>query len=155
MAISKDQPMRPALIDLVDGYNGLQTGLEETNVVIGQLNRELGAEVERARESEQANARAIQDLASDVEAIPAMEYGAQNNIEVLAGGNATVNVSFPEAKESAPYVLVSLETAENDTTADCYAIITNVTNEGFNVRVHNKDTLNAIECTLYWIAIGE
>lgn len=155
MAISKEQPMRPALIDVVDDYDRLQSDLEDTNAVVGQLNSELATEIERAMAAEQANALAVSNLAQDFAAFPILEYGAQNSIEVLADDSTTASITFNEAKESAPYLLVSVETTENETEADCHGIITEVTNEGFEVRVQNKDALNTIEATIYWLAIGE
>lgn len=168
MAISKNQPMRPTLIDVVDGYDGLESSIEETNEVVGQLNQELGSEIERAKAAEHANASAIQNetqrasaaeqtLSDDIAAIPIIEYGAQNNIEILADDNNTVSITFADEKESTPYLLISLqcEETENVNSADCYAIITSVTNVGFTARIVNKDALNTIQVTIYWLAIGE
>lgn len=147
--------MRPALIDMIDDYGDLESSLEETNSVVGQLNAELGTEIERAKAAEQVNASSIQTLSDDLAAIPVFEYGAQNSIEILADDSETASVEFASEKESAPYVLISIQCGETENEADCYGIITDVNTTGFTVRLINKDELNTVEITLFWLAIGE
>lgn len=131
MAISKEQPMRPALIDVVDEFGNMQGGLETTIERIGALER-------------------------DYAAIPVFEYGSSPDNEVPLNSSIGVDIEFSEAKQSTPHVLISVECDETEDSpiSNCYGIIISATNTGFSVRVHNLDTVNAETVTINWLAIG-
>lgn len=145
MAISKEQPMRPTLIDVVDEFVNVQDNVESTNEVVEQLSQELGASIER-----------IGVLEQDYTAIPVFEYGSSPDNEVPLNSSIGIDIEFSEAKQNMPYVLISVECdeTENSSISNCYGIIISATNTGFSVRVHNLDTVNAKTVTINWLAIG-
>lgn len=189
MAISRTQPMRPAEIDLLEHMDSaegnieqLQDDLEETNRVVGELNSELGQEIDNRELADAALGTRIDDetlartqadtalgnrldtaeddietLQGDFAAIPVFEYGTSSDNEITAGSNAVIDIEFQEEKTSPPYVLISVECIEavESPVSNCYGIIVAVSNAGFSVRVYNLDTVNAETITINWLAIGE
>lgn len=154
MAISKQQPMRPGLVDAIDALNAAAPAIE-------QLGEDLAAETARAEAAEQANAEAIRIETAraraaeraNAEAIALFDYGITESLEIAAQTSSVIQIEFDEEKANVPTVLVTLENDEVTNPVNAYGIATNVYTTGFNVRVHNMD-VNSTNITINWLAIG-
>lgn len=160
MAMSKQQPMRPAEIELVDAMNTitdgvgqLQSDMEATNTVVGQLSSELGKAVDNLT----AQDARITVLEDDFATVPVLEFGSRSGVEIPAGSYVNVNIAFTSEKQSTPHVLFSIERDTELETAPVgiFAIITGVGVDEFTVYVKNNDTTNSETVNIIWLAIGD
>lgn len=180
------RPAEIDLLDHMESAEGnieqLQEDLEETNGVVEELNRELDQEIvnrqladtalgTRIDNETQTRARAdttlgnrldtaeddIRTLQNDFASIPVFEYGVSKNNAVPAASSIGVDITFADAKESTPYVFISVECAEVEESpvSNCYGIIISASTTGFSVRLHNIDSVNAETININWLAIGE
>lgn len=145
MAISKQQPMRPAEIELVDAVDGISDNLNDE---ISQreeadrtLHNEINAEIQNRIDGDNALQQSIIQEATlrnenDVElqknidaeqvarqlAVEAIqqqldkfEAGQQNDIQVIANNNTQITVTFDNPKTEKPIVIITLESTEDET----------------------------------------
>lgn len=169
MAISKTQPMREAEIELVDAMNAAQddvtalreasnelsSTLEETNTVVGQLNAEIGQEIDNRIAADSTLSNRLDAAEESITAFPIFEFGATEGEELQAGTSVGVDIEFTAAKEAIPHVLISVESDETEGyIAECSGVISNITLDGFSVRLHN-DSADTATIIINWLAIGE
>ena len=109
MAISKQQPMRPAEIELLNRINSL----------------------------------------------PYIEYGSEENLEVIANNNTVITVNFESEKTKAPIVLITLQNTDDGTNINAYAALKDVSTTSFQVRIYNLDGTNNQKLKVNWLAMGE
>lgn len=182
MAISKTQPMRPAEIELIETVNNLITGLENEVThrenAITVINNSI-QELETAINNESTNRvngdsklqRNIEttktELQQNIEAAKTeiqtmfknfteqLEWGSQDNIEVIANNNTVITVNFTEEKQEAPLVLITLQNNNGETAVNAYAALKDVSTTDFHVRIYNLDESNNQQMKVNWLAIGE
>lgn len=112
MAISKEQPMRPALIDVVEFANGQGSEIEELQdltaehtrqieditEVQAQYSEELQTEIERALEAEQALGLRADNLAGDIAAEEQARENADDALQDAIDGKQDMLVSGENIK---------------------------------------------------------
>ena len=138
MAISKQQPMREAEIELTDAMNTTQNDVNTLAQNLGNMGTR------------------ITNIENDIRALPVLEYGVSENNVVPAASSIGVDILFTDEKQSTPYVLVSVECVEGEESpiSNCYGIIISASTTGFSVRLHNLDSVNAETININWLAIG-
>lgn len=173
MAISKTQPMREAEIELVDAVNGTLDDISELTGALGQeianrtqadtaLGTRIDAEILARQQADTALANRLDAAEDDIDtlqinvaAFPVFEFGATEGDELQAGTSVGIDIEFAAAKEAIPYVLISVESDEAEGyIAECSGVISNITLNGFSVRLHNDSTDDAT-IVVNWLAIGE
>lgn len=171
MAISKQQPMRPAEIELVEDVNTLATGLAEEITQRETADRNLQGSIrslETSINDESTNRvngdatlqRNIETTKTELQTMfnefsNKFEWGSQDDIEVIANNNTVITVTFDQEKSEAPLVLITLQNNNGETALNAYAALRDVSTTEFHVRIYNLDESNNQQLKVNWLAIGE
>lgn len=84
-----------------------------------------------------------------------LEWGTQENIEVIADNNTVITVNFNRTKTKPPIVLITLQNDNGETAINAYAALKDVSTSDFHVRIYNLDTANNQQLKVNWLAIEE
>lgn len=84
-----------------------------------------------------------------------MEWGSQDEIEVIANNNTVITVTFNKEKKQAPIVLITLQNNDDSTNINAYAALKDVSETGFHVRIYNLNENDNQQMKVNWLAIGE
>lgn len=156
MAISKAQPMRPALIDAVDSINSGTSG-SGTLTVAFPLEVDSDGRVTLKYDdtslstSDAGVLRVIPALVDVIQSVPTIDHGTSNSITVPANSIATVDVSFI-AKVEVPIVFTSLQYAGSAGALSAY--VSSVSNSQASIVIRNDTSTDADDVTIDWLTIS-
>lgn len=161
MAISKQQPMRPALLETIDAVNSITPGgtisarvLEDGSVTTAKLatSAVTGAKVLDGEISEPKLSKGVQDMLTFLSTVPEIDFGTSNDVSVPANSIASVDVTFAHPKTEAPVVFVGVQHPTN------YGELTwhvrNSTNQQCTIIIANHGNADATGVTVDWLAIS-
>lgn len=182
MEISKEQPMRPAEIQLVDLANELEKNLaqeikdrQKTDEALqknidneAQTRQKTDTTLQTAITNEETNRvnndnilqQNIEKTKTELQTMfseftDQLEWGSQDEIEVIANNNTVITVTFTEEKESTPIVLITLQNDDGETQVNAYASLKDISTTEFHVRIYNLDKSNNQKLRVNWLAIGK
>lgn len=141
MAISMQQPMRPAEIELVTQVNTNTEGLaavNSDNVADGSI-----------QATDLSND--VQQQLSFLQTLPDVDYGVSNSISVTANSQTSVTVSFGSTKADTPTVYTAIQCAN---AVNLNAIVQSVSNTEAAIIVFNNGSTDAENVTVDWLAIS-
>lgn len=78
----------------------------------------------------------------------AFEFNHTDNVNIPANSYIDINITFAESKDSAPRVMVTLQNANG---ANISANVTNVTLEGFTIKIINN-SIQDTTASVSWVA---
>lgn len=163
---------------VTDIENGLQQETKERIDAVNNLQQSINDEIkaredanltlQTAIESEETNrVNGDEELQKNIETTKTelqtmfeeftnkLEWGSQDEIEVIANNNTVITVTFTEEKTEAPIVLITLQNNNGETAINAYAALKDVSTTEFHVRIYNLDETNNQQVKVNWLAIGE
>lgn len=159
MAISKQQPMRPALNDVIENAGDLATSISDEagqrQSVDDNLQEQIGDLAVLIREGieDEAEARQTADntLQENIDAINAKYRIGKTSITVPESDTATESVVYsPAFSDEATVILIwQIDTINADLT-----VTVSQTSTGFDISAVNASTTDSITFVLSYLAIG-
>lgn len=157
MAISKTQPMRPALIDAVDAIN---TGTSGTNSVSATHPISVASDgaisllynTDSLTVNTEGQLEIPSTLLNVIKETPMLQFGTSNSVTVQAGSQASVDITFSSTTTEEPIVFTSLQHAQNYTNLSCH--VSSVTNQQASIIVVNNGSSDVENLTIDWLAVS-
>lgn len=157
MAISKNQPMRPALIDAIDAINEGTSGSGTVSVnapleidsegKIGLLYDPSSLSVDG-----QGQIGLLSTILDVIHEVPHIQFGTSNSITVGALQQASVDITFSSTTTEEPVIFVNLQ--HSGTYGDLTWYVRSVTNQQASITIVNNGSQDAEEVIVDWLAIS-
>lgn len=157
MAISKRQPMRPALIDAIDAINEGRGGTGTISAAApvhvdedGRVSLRVDPAVFHTDDS--GNLTLSAQLLNVIHETPMLQFGTSNAISVGALQRTTIDVTFSQTTTEEPLVFVNLQ--HTGTYGDLTWHVSNVTNQQASVVIVNNGSQDVDGVTVDWLAVS-
>lgn len=157
MPISKRQPMRPALIDVIDAINEGTSGagtLGATAPIIIDTDGRVSLRLDPSTlfVTNDGGLSIVSTLLDVIHEMPMLQFGTSNTVSVAALQQATIDVTFSHATTEEPLVFVNLQhVAAYD---DLAWHVSSVTNQQASIVITNNGTQDVDGITVDWLAVS-
>lgn len=157
MAISKTQPIRPALIDAVDALNEGTSGsgtIAATHPIEISSDGSIGLlyDTDSFSVNTSGKLELLSTLRSIITSMPTLQFGTSNSVTVPANSQVSVDVDFTATTTEEPLVFVSLQHSQNYTNLS--VAVSNVTNQQASIVVVNNGSTEVDNLTIDWLAVS-
>lgn len=147
MAISKTQNERPAIIDLIDATNDLETANDENaaNIATNTSNIDTNARhIATLSANQTALSIAVGEIIDDVSYLESFQdkfrIGITTTITVPASDSETGSIEFDEPFDSLASCIVFAQVVTAEPLSNFTVAITETSYDGFSYEIANNDT---------------